>query len=279
MINIISVAVGVYLLVVGGMYVFQRNLLYLPSGSVPVPAQSGVPEMRPVSLATNDGLELRSWYRPAETGLPTLVFFCGNAGNIGDRGFKVRPFLDAGLGVLLVGYRGYGGNPGSPSEEGLYADGRAALAFLRTAGVPAAGTVLYGESLGSGVVVQLAAEAAGATPFAALVLEAPFTSIAAVAASHYPFVPARWLVKDRFDSAAKIAGVGSPVFVLQGGNDRVVPTRFGRMLFAAAVEPKEGRWIAGAGHNDLYDFGGAEAVLDFLRRRLGLAAPDGLPGG
>lgn len=271
--NIIAVAVGLYLLIVGGMYGFQRNLLYLPSRAVPNPAASGVAEMTEVTLRTADGLALRAWYAPAGETAPSLVYFCGNAGNIGDRGYKARPYLDAGLGVLLVGYRGYGGNPGSPSEEGLYADGRAALAFLADAGVAPERTVLYGESLGSGVAVQLASERTGGAPFAAIVLEAPFTSVADVAASHYPFVPARWLVKDRFDSMTKIASVRAPVLVLQGEDDRVVPTRFGRRLFEAASEPKEGRWIAGASHNDVYEFGGAGVVLDFLRRRAG--APGG----
>ena len=270
MTNFIAVVAGAYLAVVGALYVFQRNLLYLPSTSVPVVARSAVPEMRPVTLHTSDGLDLLSWYHEAAQGQPTLVYFCGNAGNIGDRGTKVRPYLDSGFGVLLVGYRGYGGNPGSPTEEGLYADGRAALDFLDSEGVSTARTVLYGESLGSGVAVQMAVEKSAQTPFAALVLEAPFTSVTEVAASHYPFMPVRWLVKDHFDSAAKILDIRTPLFIVHGQRDRTVPTRFGRALFEAAAEPKESRWINGAGHNDVYDFGGAEAVLDFLHRRLGL---------
>ena len=126
MTNFITVAALVYVVLVATLYVFQRNMMYFPDTSVPSPVHSGVPEMQPVTLETEDGLKLLAWYRAVE-GQPVVVYFHGNAGNIGARGFKVRPYLDAGFGVLLVSYRGYGGNPGSPTEEGLYADGRAAL--------------------------------------------------------------------------------------------------------------------------------------------------------
>ncbi|MGF1640179.1 MAG: alpha/beta hydrolase, partial [Rhodospirillales bacterium] len=170
---IVGLVAAGYVVVVGAMFAFQRSMLYLPSTTTPLPATSGVPEMRPVGLVTADGLDLVAWYRPAAEGHPTIVYFHGNGGHIGHRGSKVRPYLDAGYGLLLVSYRGYGGNPGRPSEEGLYRDGRAALAFLGTHGVPPARTVLYGESLGTGVAVHIAAERARAMqPVGALVLEA-----------------------------------------------------------------------------------------------------------
>ena len=263
--HIVVVVFGVYAFVTGGMYVFQRTLLYHPSTTVPDPTRSGVPEMQLVDLNTDDGLTLSAWFQPAKRGLATIVLFCGNAGNIGDRAFKVRPLIDAGYGVLLVGYRGYGGNPGSPSEDGLYHDGRAALAMIRDKGIVPSDVVLYGESLGSGVAVHLAHEAAASgSPVGGLILEAPYTSMADVAGSHYPFVPAFWLVKDRFDSVAKIADVDAPILIIHGERDRIVPTRFGRRLFAAAADPKESRWISEAGHNDLYEFGAARIVEDFL---------------
>ncbi|MFQ5984928.1 MAG: alpha/beta hydrolase [Alphaproteobacteria bacterium] len=257
-------AVASYGLIVGSLYLAQRRLLYFPDRSQPDLARSGVPEMEEVRLATDDGLELLAWYRPAEQGRPTLVFFHGNAGHIGDRGGKVRPYLDAGLGVLLVSWRGYGGNPGRPTEEGLYADGRAALGFLDAAGVPAWRVVLYGESLGGGVAVRMAAE----REVGALVLEAPFTSVADVAARHYWYLPARRLLRDRFDAAARIARVRAPILVLHGERDAVVPVALGRALFAKAPEPKEARFYPEAGHNDLHHSGVAKAVLDFLTRHL-----------
>ena len=265
--TLISLVVAVYLALVGGMYVFQRNMLYVPSDATPSPVASGVPEMEVVKLSTTDGLELSSWYRPADGNRPTIVYFHGNGGHIGYRGTKVRPYLDAGLGVLLVSYRGYGGNPGSPDEEGLYRDGRAAMAFLATKDVPPERTVIYGESLGTGVAVHIAAEQARTLrPVGALVLEAPLSSAADVGAHHYPWAPVRWLMKDRFESKTKIAEVGTPVFIYHGERDRVVPIRFGRALFDAAVDPKESLWIPDAGHAGL-DVD--DVVIDFLDRRLG----------
>ena len=275
MINFIATIAVAYVLLVAAVYAFQRNLLYLPDRGVPDLREGGVPDMRAVSLSTNDGLTLLAWYKEAAPGQPTLVYFCGNAGHIGHRGSKARHYLDAGMGVLLVGYRGYGSNPGSPSEDGLYADGRAALDFLAATGVAPAQTVLYGESIGTGVAVHLAAERAAVAPFGAVVLEAPYASMVAVAAKHYPFLPARWLVKDRFESVSKIARVRAPVFVFHGEKDNTIPIRTGRDLFAAAVEPKESLWIAGARHNDLYDFDAPAAVIAFLRRRLGAPAGGG----
>ncbi len=270
MIQFVSVVAVVYAGIVGGLYVFQRNLLYHPSAAMPTPAESGVPEMDVVSLETADGLRLTSWYRPAADGLPTMVYLCGNAGHIGYRAFKVRHFLDAGYGVLLVGYRGFGGNPGRPSETGLYHDGRAALRFLEGEGVTADRTVLYGESLGTGVAVHLAYEQAKNRPVAAVLLEAPYTSITDIAAHHYPFAPAKWLVKDRFDTESKIAAIAAPVLMFQAENDRITPVRYGKQLFDAAVEPKEARWFPSGGHNELYDAGAPDVILDFLER---LAAP------
>lgn len=266
MISVIAVAVAAYVAFVGALYLGQRSLLYYPDTSVPSPAASGLPEMATVRLDTDDGLRLLAWYRAAPADRPTVVYFHGNAGSIGGRAFKVRPYLDAGFGLLLVEYRGYGGNPGKPTETGLYADGRAALAFLDVEGVAATDLILYGESLGSGVAVHLAAERGAAQPVGGLILEAPFSSMAAVAAHHYPFVPARSMVKDRYDSDAKIARIGAPLLIVHGDRDRTVPPRFGRRLFDAAIEPKEIRLLTGARHNDLYDFGAAEAVIEFIER-------------
>ena len=136
MFNIIAIAIGVYSALVGGLYLVQRELIYHPTQPLPSPEISGVPEMKVVRLTTEDGLTLTSWYRPAQGDLPTIVYFQGNGGNIAGRGNKVRPYLDVGFGVLLAGYRGYGGNPGRPSEQGLYADGRAHLEFLKNQNIP-----------------------------------------------------------------------------------------------------------------------------------------------
>lgn len=262
-------ALMAYGVLVGGMYLGQRRLMYIPHADVPSPAQAGVPEMRTVTLETADGLALLAWYRPApDPRRPVLVYFHGNAGHLGFRAEKLRAYLDAAFGVLIVEYRGYGGNPGRPTEAGLYADGRAALDFLEAEGVPRDRLVLYGESLGTGVAVRLAAERGEDQPVGAVVLEAPYTSIAAVAQRHYFYLPAYWLVKDRFDAEAWIGRIDAPLYVFQGERDSIIPIRFGRALFAAAREPKEAKWLPRAGHNDLYDHGAASGVIDFVERRL-----------
>lgn len=271
----ILVALALFALLYGTLFallaLLQRRLIYHPDGTRPEPARAGVPEMATVALPTADGLSLLAWHRPPRTpDLPTLVYFHGNAGHLGCRGLKLRPYLDAGLGVLLPAYRGFSGNPGRPTEAGLYRDAEAALAFLEGLGVPHHRLVLYGESLGSAVAVEMALEHEAL----ALVLEAPIASLAEIGRYRFPLFPVGAIVLDRFDSKAKIAHVAVPVLIVHGGRDRVVPERFGRALFAQAREPKEARFITAAGHNDLYEHGMAEIVLDFLSRRLsGRRAP------
>ncbi|MEO5372908.1 MAG: alpha/beta hydrolase [Alphaproteobacteria bacterium] len=233
--------------------------------------------MSEVQLVTADGLGLRAWWRPPGNGLTTIVYFHGNGGNIGHRGHRVRPLLDLGLGVLLVEYRGYGGNPGEPTEEGLYADGRAALSFLADAGVPPDHWVLYGESLGTGVAVRMAFERAAVTPprpIRGVILEAPFDSLAAVASAHYPFLPVGLLLKDRYDSLARIGAIRVPLLVVHGEADTVVPIAHGRRLFAAAATPKQAVWLPDVGHNDVFERGGAASIQVFLRSgRIDASAP------
>ena len=241
----------------------QRRLMYHPDNSAPILGDAGVPDMAAVTLKTADGLDLLAWHRSAtREGAPTVIYLHGNAGHIGHRGHKARPYLDAGYGVLLVSWRGYGGNPGSPTEQGFYDDARAAFDFLEAQGVAAADIVVYGESIGGGAAVQLATERA----IGALVLEAPFTSATDVAQRAYWFLPARYILLDRFESKSKIGDIDAPLFIVHGERDQVVPVDMGRSLLAAANEPKDARFFPGAGHNDLYDYGAAQAVLEFLAR-------------
>ena len=254
---LLGLAVG-YVLLSLVACAFQDSLLYFPDTSRPEPTRYGVPDMLPVELKAADGLTLNAWYKP---GVPTVVLLHGNGGHIGHRGFKVRPWLDAGIGVLLVEWRGYGGNPGKPSEAGFLADGRAALDFLAAQGVAPEQIVLYGESLGAGIAVMLAAE----RPVGRLILESPYTSVVDVGAAHYWFLPVRLLARDAFDAAAVAGKVRAPVLVVHGEADFVIPPHFGRALFEILPEPKQARFISGAGHNDLDRFGLDRIVLAFLR--------------
>lgn len=240
-------------------WALQRRLIYLPSGRVPA-AGSVLPGAEEVSFDTEDGLRLRGWFVPGTAGATVLVFN-GNAGNRADRAALAAALGRAGLSVLLFDYRGYGGNPGHPSESGLAADARAARGYLLSRpDVRPASIVYFGESLGAAVAVGLAAE----HPPAALVLRSPFTALADVAQLHYPYLPARLLLKDRYDSLARIRLVRCPLLVVAGGADGIVPAAQSRELHDAAAEPKRYVEIPGAGHNDLELLAGDRLVREVL---------------
>jgi uncharacterized protein len=267
-VSVAAVAAGValYLAGVTALWAFQRDLMYFPDGLPRVPPSyyemlDGVQE---VSFTTADGIDLVAWYAPAPPNRPTVALFHGNGGSLRGERYRLKHFKDAGLGVLLLAYRGYSGNGGSPSEQGLYADARAALDWLQASGVDGRAIVLYGISLGSGVATKMAAE----REVGAVVLESPYTSTVDVAAWRFPIVPVSWLMKDRFESLARIGAVTEPVLVMHGDADFVVPQRFGKQLFDAANEPKEGFWPHGVGHNDVFDNGGFDTALEFIRRTL-----------
>ena len=262
---LLGFAVVAYGALVAGLFFFQRQLLYLPDRTHPELVGLEQLGVREVTLSTEDGLSLLSWYLPPRHGRPVIAYFHGNGGHVGYRAQRLLRFAREGYGVLMPEYRGYGGNPGTPNETGFYADGRAALGFLERETVAPTRLVLYGESLGSGVAVELAVQ----HEIAGLILEAPFTSVAEVAQCHFPFVPAARLVTDRFDSLSRIGQVRAPILVLHGEGDRVVPVRFGRALFKAAPEPKEGWFVPEAGHEDLARIGGLDVVVAFIERRLG----------
>jgi fermentation-respiration switch protein FrsA (DUF1100 family) len=251
----------VYLGVLALLYFYQQKLLYFPDVQRPSAGPDGL--LQPVAYRSADGIELSSLYRaPPSDAARVLLHFHGNAGNIGDRVGRIVPYAEAGLGVLLAEYRGFGGNSGSPSEQGLYDDARAAIGFLRQQGVEPGRMVLYGESLGSGVAVQMATEFA----CGALVLEAPYSSVADVAQGRYWMFPVKALVRDKFDSMAKIARVRCPIFIMHGTADQVIPIRYGERLYALAPSPKEMKVYPGLGHVQFDEVRGFDAVLDFLQR-------------
>jgi fermentation-respiration switch protein FrsA (DUF1100 family) len=241
------------------IYLFQRRLVYLPS-SEPVPAAGEVlPGSREVTFTTGDGLCLAAWYVPAgdhDRGVTVLVA----PGNAGDRSLRA-PLADAlrerGLSVLLLDYRGYGGNPGDPTEDGLALDVRAARGYLvNELGVPPNRLIYYGESLGAAVVTELATE----HPSAGLLLRSPFVDLASVAAVHYPFLPVRTLLKDRFPVADTIARVHLPTTVVLGTADTVVPAGQSRAVARAAPGPTTLVEVPGAGHNDAALLTGAQLI-------------------
>jgi uncharacterized protein len=256
-------AIIVYLMVVTILFFAQRSMLYVRTTARPMLNIAALePKREIVCLATPDGLNLRSWYfRPGRAGAPVVLFLHGNAGDIGNHLPWAKFLIDAGYGVLALEYRGYGGNPGSPSEAGLYDDARGAFAFLKQQGIPDRNVVLFGESLGTGVAVQMATE----HDVGAVVLRSPYTSIPDVAEHALPFLLAHWLVRDRFDTLSKIGAIHAPLMVFHGDADTLIPITLGRAVFDAAPEPKTWLAIPGAGHNDVQTPAAEQGVLDFLK--------------
>ena len=253
---------ALYLFLVLLLYIFQRNLIYLPSKKSVTPAEYGVSQLVPVEFETADGIELQAWFKKAEAGKQTILYLHGNGGHIGHRAFKVKPYIESGFGLLLLSYRGYGGNQGKPTEINLYADGRAALRYLHDQQVPLSKTIVYGESLGTGVAVEIVRN----LNINCLILEAPFSSLLDVSAHHYFYVPTKLLLKDRFESEIKIREIIAPILFIHGERDKVVPLKFGMELFNAAPEPKELLLIPEAGHNDLYEYSVDQKIKEFIAR-------------
>lgn len=250
---------GVYVAFVGVLYATQRGLQYPAPQGVATAAEAGLSGFSDVTLETDDGERLTAYFRPPEPGRALVVYFHGNAGSISQRAPRAAALADGGRGVLITSYRGYSGSTGSPTEEGLIADARAAYAFAREH-APAERIVLYGESLGTGVAVALAAEA----EIGAVVLDAPFTSAADVARTRYPFVPIGLLMHDQFDSAARIRAVEEPVLLMHGTADPVTPFDQGRALYEVASEPKRFVAFDGEGHTRLLENGGLAEVRALL---------------
>lgn len=246
---------AVYIAVTGFLYSQQTQLIY-PAPDMISPLPAGFEE---VVLTTSDGIELRSFYRPASAGQPTAVYFHGNGGTLYGSLVATEQIAAAGYGLLLVEYRGYGGNAGSPSEDGFYADGRAALAFLRERQIAESDTILMGNSIGTGTAVQLATEI---TP-KALLLTAPFTSLPDVAADVLWWLPVRLLIRDQYDSHAKIGDVNAPILVLHGSADELIPHQQGQAL-AAETARADFQLFAGEGHNLIFTPAVQAAQVEWL---------------
>lgn len=240
------------------IYSLQRNFIYFPSTQTPNPKEFLAENMQQINIPVAVDLTLSSQYKPPLPNKPVILYLHGNAGHIGYRMYLARQFLSAGFGVLLLEYRGYGGNPGKPTESGLYEDGRAAIHYLRQQGIQEHNIVLYGESLGTGVATQLATEFS----VCAMVLQSPYTSFTALGRYHYPWLPIP--VTDKYDSLSRIQKIHTPILMLHGKLDEVVPYTQGVMLFNMANQPK--KWIEypTKGHHDLWDTHFAMAVINFI---------------
>ena len=269
MLTLLAVLAAIPLAFGTGLWALQERLIFLPDAR-PLAA---APPFRIETLTTPDGLALRFLAAEAApggaaaAGTPVILHLHGNGGQAGDRAGAMAPFVAAGFHVVLAGYRGYGGNPGAPSEAGLATDAAAHLAWVR-ARHPGAPLVLWGESLGTGLATRLAE---GRTDIAGLVLESPFTSVADIAAAQYPWLPTRALLRHPFESLSRLPGIAAPILIVHAEGDRVVPPEQGRRMAAAA---RDGRLVMLPGWSHppvLNDASGraAPAVRGFLREVTG----------
>jgi fermentation-respiration switch protein FrsA (DUF1100 family) len=243
----------------------EKSFIFFPEKEiVETPADAGL-AFEDLYLNTSDGVKINGWFVPSSGARTTLLWFHGNAGNIGHRVDPLRRLHDAlSVNILMIDYREYGKSEGKVSEEGTYRDAIAAYDYLLTrSDVDPGRIILFGQSLGAAVAVELALKRKAA----GLILEAPFTSIAAMAKATLPWLPIGGLISTRYDNLSKITRINLPLLILQGDRDEVVPYAQGRRLFEAAREPKTFYTITGAGHNDTYLVGGEpydQALLRFI---------------
>jgi fermentation-respiration switch protein FrsA (DUF1100 family) len=222
---------------------------------------AGIPGLHDVRVQTADGLSLIAWFRPPPPGAPTLLYLHGNGGSLGGRLRRIRMFAASGLGLMCLEYRGYGPNAGKPSEVGLNLDAHAALAFLADRDIQSTSVILYGESLGTGVAVRLATE----KPVAAVLLDSPYTSIAAIGQGKLPYLPVERLMRNRFDLLGRIDKINAPVLIMQGAKDRVVPPAMGQKVFAAARQPKAFWQGPESTHRNVAETGGWQTAEAFIK--------------
>lgn len=247
--SVLLVSSLAYFFILLYMYVQQRSLQYFPSHQGIPPEALGLTGVSEERVKTPDGETIVMWHAEARPGYPTILFFHGNGGEISGRAERMAFYQGQGFGALFVSYRGYGASTGKISEQGFITDALTAYDFLIGRGVAAKDIALVGESLGTGVAVQLAAM----RPVGAVVLEAPFTAAVDVAAEIYPWLPVRLLMKDQFRSRDVIGKVKAPLLIIHGDADRVIPVAHGRKLHELANDPKELVILPGASHDMIAD--------------------------
>jgi hypothetical protein len=238
-IRLLAGIAAAYLAIILILWALQSRFLY-PAPQTYAPLTNGYED---VVLGTSDGLALRAFYRGARPGMPTAVYFHGNGGTLTGASVSNTAMVEAGIGTLLLEYRGYGGNPGDPSEEGFYRDGEAAMEWLALQGIALDETIIIGNSIGGGVATEMALRHGPA----ALILVAPFTSLPGAAASNLWWLPARMLVRDQYRNAEKLGQITAPILIQHGDADTLIPDEHGRALSALA---QRGTFqsFAGSGH-------------------------------
>ena len=258
--NYIFLLVFLYLFFGFFLFIFQRKIIFNKSSKPKSPSSYDLVGVKVVYLKTCDNISLLAWFFEGNKDKPILVYFHGNSFDIGERAYRIKRYNDAGFSTLIVAWRGYSGNEGNPTEKNLYLDGESAIQWvLKNTKFKIEDIINYGESLGTGVAVELNLK----YNFLSTVLEAPFASIAKVASKRYRIYPTKLLVKDKFDNLGKIDQIKSPLLIISGKKDEVVPHQHSILLFNKAKEPKDALFIDEAMHNNLYDFEIEKKIINF----------------
>ena len=252
--------VAAYAGICAAAYFGNRLLMYFPDPARITPEEAGLEGVREIEIKVGDGVMLVAWHAPAKENQPTILYFHGNGANAANRAPRIETMHENGFGVFYLNNRGYGGSGGRPTEENNVADAITAYNYLMGLGVPASSIVAYGESLGSGQAVRLAAE----RPLAAIVLEAPLTSTVDVGRTTYFWLPLSLLITDKYDNERNIRSVTAPVLILHGERDTVIPVQMGWRVYRTANEPKRIELFPDGAHDDLFNHGAWKKTQSFL---------------
>ena len=224
----------IYIFILISTYVFQRNLLYHPKENNYY-GDEILLHIEKIKIITKDNIELETWYHEKNINdFKTILFLHGNAGSLENRIHKINHFKEMKVNLVIIAWRGFSGNKGEPTEKGLYEDARSAIGWLKKKGINEKNIILYGESLGTGIAVEIAQN----KNFAGIILESPFTSMIEAGKGKYPFLPVRFLLKDKYESDKKIKNIKSPILVMHGKADNIVPFYMGKKIYELANSPK-----------------------------------------
>jgi len=244
-IGIIVIYISVLIL----LFIFQRSLMYHPLENNYSGDKLNV-EVEKVKILTSDNINLLGWFHKKDLNkFKTIIYFHGNAGNLENRIHKLNHFKNMDVNFLIIAWRGFSGNKGKPSEKGLYTDANSAILWLKKMGLTEKDIILYGESLGTGVATEIAQN----NDYAGLVLETPFTSMVEAAKNFYPYIPVSLLLKDKYDNQNKIKNINTPLLVMHGEIDQIVPFWMGKKIYEIANEPKSSYFTNYDDHMMEYD--------------------------
>ena len=258
--TLIFSVIFIYLIIIAYMYLNQRKLLYLPSENNYLDDQIDF-NFKEVFIDVEKKLKLKSWLIENDLkNKKTLVFFHGNAGNLSNRIYKLNQLSKLDLNIIILAWRSFSGNEGEPSEQNLYNDAKKTIEWLNSRGVKNKNMILYGESLGTGIAVELGQ----INEFGGIILESPFTSMTNAAKNIYPWLPVKYLLKDKYDSEKKIKNIKIPILIMHGKKDNIVPFKMGKKLYDLANNPKFFYFTENDDHMLTFDEKLVSAIKDFL---------------